>query len=163
MTTTVPDQLTKLNLQTLKLSVPVEYVLHVEISVNKINSMTAEFFNEYKLLFNTISNISSIRCIVVSSNSRLFTAGLDLVSANISSEGNNDPSRVARQHHLHIKHYQDAFTAQELCVQPVIVCCHSAVIGGGIDLITAADIRLCSEDTYFSVKEVDIGLAADLG
>ena len=33
----------------------------------------------------------------------------------------------------------------------------------GVDLVTACDIRLCTEDAYFCVKEVDIGLAADLG
>lgn len=52
---------------------------------------------------------------------------------------------------------QESFTAMERCPQPVIVACHSAVVGGGMDLITAADIRLCSKDAWFCVKEVDIG------
>lgn len=38
-----------------------------------------------------------------------------------------------------------------------------ACIGGGVDLITACDIRCCSEGAFFSVKEVDLALAADLG
>ena len=49
------------------------------------------------------------------------------------------------------------------CPQPVIVVSHSACIGGGIDLMCAADIRMCTQDAYFSIKEVDIGLAADVG
>jgi len=47
--------------------------------------------------------------------------------------------------------------------QPVISAIHGACIGAGIDMITAADIRYCSKDAYFSVKEVDVGLAADVG
>jgi delta(3,5)-delta(2,4)-dienoyl-CoA isomerase len=48
-------------------------------------------------------------------------------------------------------------------VKPVIVGTHSAVIGAGVDLITSADIRYCTKDSYFCVKEVDIGMAADVG
>lgn len=51
----------------------------------------------------------------------------------------------------------------ELCSRPVIAAVHSACIGAGVSLITAADIRYCTEDSYFTVKEIDIGLAADVG
>ena len=62
-----------------------------------------------------------------------------------------------------IQEYQDGFTALEKIPQPVIALIHNACIGGGIDMVTAADIRLCTSDSYFCVKEVDIGLAADVG
>ncbi len=52
--------------------------------------------------------------------------------------------------------------AQEHAVQPVIIAITGACIGGGVDLCTAADIRICSADAWFCVKEVDIGLAADV-
>lgn len=76
---------------------------------------------------------------------------------------------------------QEAFSAMERCPKPVIVCVHSAAIGGAIDLMCCADIRLCSKDAWFrqvglifslamtlmgfliSIKEVDVGLAADVG
>lgn len=51
----------------------------------------------------------------------------------------------------------------EQCTRPVIAAVHSACIGAGVSLITAADIRYCTEDAYFTVKEIDIGLAADVG
>lgn len=54
-------------------------------------------------------------------------------------------------------------TALELCSRPVIAAVHSACIGAGVSLITAADIRYCTEDAYFTVKEIDLGLAADVG
>ena len=58
---------------------------------------------------------------------------------------------------------QAAFTTSEKCVKPVIAAISGGCIGGGVDLITACDIRLCSEDAWFCVKEVDVGLAADVG
>lgn len=58
---------------------------------------------------------------------------------------------------------QSAVTALEECRKPVIVSIHGACIGGGIDIITACDIRYCTDDAVFSVKEVDVGLTADLG
>lgn len=40
---------------------------------------------------------------------------------------------------------------------------HGACIGGGIDIVTACDIRFCTEDAFFLVKEVDLAITADLG
>lgn len=54
-------------------------------------------------------------------------------------------------------------TSLEICSKPVIAAVHSGCIGAGIDMITAADIRYCTEDAWFTVKEVEIGMAADVG
>lgn len=62
-----------------------------------------------------------------------------------------------------IKNSQEAITALELCLKPVIVGIHSACVGAGVDLITAADIRYCTEDAWFQLKEVELGMAADVG
>lgn len=44
------------------------------------------------------------------------------------------------------------------CIKPVIAAVHGGCIGGGVDLITAADIRYCTQDAFFQIKEVDIGI-----
>ena len=49
------------------------------------------------------------------------------------------------------------------CQVPVIAAIQGAAIGGALDLISACDIRYCTENSKFSIKEVDIGLAADIG
>jgi enoyl-CoA hydratase/carnithine racemase len=36
-------------------------------------------------------------------------------------------------------------------------------IGGALDLAAACDIRVCSADAFFTVQEIHIGMAADLG
>lgn len=58
---------------------------------------------------------------------------------------------------------QSTITAVDLCRKPVIAAIHGACIGGVIDLITACDIRVCTSDAFFCVKEVDLGLTEDLG
>merc|ERR1719277_2092022 len=63
----------------------------------------------------------------------------------------------------HITVCQDAITAIERCLKPTIAVIHGACVGAGVDLITACDVRLCSADAFFSVKEVAVGLAADVG
>lgn len=101
----------------------------------------------------------------MNANGKHFSVGLDLTSGG-TGVGEITESEAARKgYHLrrHILELQDSFTAMERCPQPVIVCTHGAVIGGAIDLCCASDIRLCSKDAWFCIKEVDIALAADVG
>jgi enoyl-CoA hydratase len=58
---------------------------------------------------------------------------------------------------------QDTLTSLERCRKPVLAAIHGACIGGGIDLICCADMRYCSSDAFFSIKEIDIGMVADVG
>ena len=58
---------------------------------------------------------------------------------------------------------QDTLTSLERCRKPVLAAIHGGCIGGGIDLITCADMRYCSADAYFTIKEIDIGMTADVG
>eukprot|EP00998_Keelungia_sp_KM082_P007220 NODE_3426_length_896_cov_52.365410_g3404_i0.p1 GENE.NODE_3426_length_896_cov_52.365410_g3404_i0~~NODE_3426_length_896_cov_52.365410_g3404_i0.p1 ORF type:complete len:270 (+),score=71.86 NODE_3426_length_896_cov_52.365410_g3404_i0:113-811(+) len=104
------------------------------------------------------------RVVVLSAAGRLFTAGLDLADADISGGGEKvDPARRAMQLRQLILDWQAAITSIERCRKPVIAAVHGACIGGGIDLISACDVRLCTADAFFSIKEVDVGLAADVG
>merc|ERR1712130_836626 len=62
-----------------------------------------------------------------------------------------------------IRQLQDLITEMEKCRKPVIGAVHNACVGAGVDMITAMDVRLCTKDAWFCVKEVDMGLAADVG
>lgn len=54
----------------------------------------------------------------------------------------------------YIRLYQGSMSSLELCKKPVITAIHSGCLGAGVDLVTAADMRYCSKDAYFQVKEV---------
>ena len=118
--------------------------------------------------FKTISQDQDCRAVIITGNGKHFTAGLDLsdvVQGDLGSamSGDGDVARKFVSLRRTVQAYQSSFTAIEECAKPVIAAVHAACIGGGVDLITAADIRYCTSDAYFQVKEVDIGMAADVG
>jgi enoyl-CoA hydratase/carnithine racemase len=58
---------------------------------------------------------------------------------------------------------QDACSCLERCEKPVVAAVQGACFGAGVDLITAADIRVCAPCARFCVKEIDLAITADLG
>jgi len=75
----------------------------------------------------------------------------------------DDVGRRAFKIRKMVEDIQASISSVEACHKPVVACVHGHCIGGGLDLITACDMRYCSKDAWFTVKEVDIGLAADIG
>ncbi|XP_070826246.1 delta(3,5)-Delta(2,4)-dienoyl-CoA isomerase, mitochondrial-like [Chaetodon trifascialis] len=151
---------------TLAISQPAEFITHVELHrPDKLNTMNKAFWREMVDCFNEISENPDCRVVVVSGAGKIFTAGIDLhdlASSVLQPEG-DDTARLSWNMRKTIMKYQDTFSVIERCPRPVVVAVHGACIGGGLDLITACDIRLCTQDAWFQVKEADIGLAADLG
>jgi enoyl-CoA hydratase len=74
-----------------------------------------------------------------------------------------NPAETERQLITFIEKIQDCITAIERCRKPVLAAIHGGCIGGGVDIVTACDMRYCTEDAYFTVKEVDFGIVADIG
>merc|ERR1740130_1715818 len=127
--------------------------------------MSRQFFAEFQACFEALAKNTDVRCIVVVADGKYFTVGLDLKDA-VSGDPGTESTDVARKtiaQRRHILELQASFSAIEACPQPVIAAVHGACVGGGIDLSCACDIRLCSEQAWFTIKEVDIGLCADLG
>ena len=123
---------------------------------------------ELRKVFETISVDPSVRSIVLSgSGDRAFTTGLDVQAATQSptlfGPQTSDPARRAANIRRDILGFQECLTAVERCEKPVVCVLHGYSLGLAIDLSTCADVRICSDDTKFAVKEVDIGLAADIG
>ncbi|KAF8240466.1 Delta2-dienoyl-CoA-isomerase [Tricholoma matsutake] len=154
----------------LKVSEVSPHVLHVELSRKPINSFSPEYWREYGKLFDTLAEDSSdIRAVVLSSSlPKLFTAGLELSYADdlgdtAASGSDKDSARSSLAMRKVLLEFQHAIGAPGRCPFPVIVALHGPVIGLGVDLISACDIRYAASDASFSIKEVDIGLAPDVG
>lgn len=130
----------------------------------KRNAMGPTFWDELPQVFAALDADREVRCIVLAADGPVWTAGLDLVGIlpRLQSE---QGGRIAQQQHLlrFIQTLQDAISAVERVRQPVIAAIHGKCIGGGVDLITACDLRLCSADAVFSVREVRIAIVADIG
>ncbi|XP_065514211.1 delta(3,5)-Delta(2,4)-dienoyl-CoA isomerase, mitochondrial, partial [Caloenas nicobarica] len=141
-------------------------VLHVELNrPDKRNAMNAAFWREMVSCFGAITQDSTCRAVVISGAGTLFTAGIDLASLGQELLGldGGDVARRGWNLRRKIRDFQESFSAMEKVPKPVIAAVHGACVGAGVDLICACDIRFCSQDAWFQVKEVDIGLAADVG
>jgi len=153
------------------LSTPLPDVAHVEINrPSKLNAFYEEMWLELKTVFDTLSTDSEVRAVILSgAGAKAFTAGLDVEAASQGGVlgkkdgGSKDVARIAAGIKRHVAEFQDCITSVEKCEKPVICVLHGFSFGLGLDISTCADIRICSADTKFSVKEVDIGLAADIG
>ncbi|XP_018432411.1 PREDICTED: delta(3,5)-Delta(2,4)-dienoyl-CoA isomerase, mitochondrial-like [Nanorana parkeri] len=154
------------NYETLKVTTPRDHVFHVELNrPEKRNAMNRAFWREMALCFRALSDDINCRAVVISGAGKMFTSGIDLTDLTgvFLQEEEDDPARIAWNIRKKIKDYQESFSVIEKCTKPVIAAIHNACIGGGVDLITACDIRYCSQDAWYQVKEVDVGLAADVG
>ncbi|XP_067875207.1 delta(3,5)-Delta(2,4)-dienoyl-CoA isomerase, mitochondrial isoform X2 [Heterodontus francisci] len=163
---TMSVEMPSYDFETLRVSQARDSVLHVELNrPEKRNAMNKTLWREMVECFNRIAEDTDHRVVVVSGAGRMFTAGIDLMdmAGDFQQAHADDTARKAWHMRKTILQYQESFNVIEKCPKPVIAVVHSACIGGGVDLITACDIRLCSQDAWFQVKEVDIGMAADVG
>ena len=94
---------------------------------------------------------------------RRFFAGIESNAGDDKSSSSGDVARRSLAFRSQILDMQSVFTAVEECPVPVVAAIHGACIGAGIDLVCCADVRVCSPDAIFSVREVRLGLAADVG
>lgn len=152
-----------MELETLSLSVEAG-VAHVRLTRGEaLNTMTPQFWKDMISVFGRIEEDGSIRAVVLSSTGRHFTAGLDLKSAGSLGGGRGDVARQRAHFLKHVKRLQHAFTVIDECRVPVIAAIQGACIGGGVDLVTACDMRVACEDSYFTIQEINVGIVADVG
>lgn len=106
------------------------------------------------------------RCIVLSGEGKHFCGGIDLGSLAATAgaqEAGSCTGRARYQLREFIQELQAAMSALERCAAPVVAAVHGACVGAGVDLVTAADIRLATADARLCVKEVDLAIVADMG
>jgi enoyl-CoA hydratase len=132
---------------------------------DKLNAMNAAMWNDIRSAFRYIDETPDIRVAILEGEGKAFTAGIDLqmmlgVGAQVRDECDGRTRENLRRVILDL---QDTLTSLERCRKPVLAAVHGACVGGGIDLISCADMRYCSADAWFTIKEIDIGMVADVG
>lgn len=148
-----------------KVSEPSPHVLLVELNRKPVNAFSNEFWTEYgRVLDNITESGYDVRALVVSSAlPKIFTAGIDFASLADTEKFGSEPARRAYHSRQFILAFQNSVQAPTRCPFPVIAAVHGPVFGLGMDIITACDVRYASSCATFSIKEVDVGLAADIG
>lgn len=129
------------------------------------NALGHEFWEELPLVMRELGADAQVRAIVLAARGRDFTVGLDLKAmSGLLTGAAHGPGAAGRLRALDdIVTFQRAITTVADCPKPVIAAVHGYCLGGGLDLITACDIRLAAADAVFSVRETRVGIVADVG
>ncbi|KAG8880370.1 hypothetical protein FRB97_000907 [Tulasnella sp. 331] len=146
-------------------------VILVEFARPPVNAFSEGMWGELRIIFDSISRDGAVRAVVLGSSlPKFWTAGLDLIEAAgpnsaITAPMGGDPSRRSLGLSAHILDFQDAISAIERCRQPVVAAVHGLALGLAVDILCACDIRYAAENSNLCIKvrEVDIGMASDIG
>ncbi|TVO68068.1 crotonase/enoyl-CoA hydratase family protein [Denitromonas ohlonensis] len=129
------------------------------------NALDAELWDAMRRAFQWADDTDAVRVVVLAGEGKHFCAGIDLallagVPARIRHA---DPARAQEKLRRLILDMQDCVSAIARCRKPVIAAIQGACIGGGVDIVTACDMRYASAEARFSVREIDMAMAADVG
>ena len=150
---------------TLEVSVA-DKVAHVALNrPEKSNAMNAAFWEECRRVFTWIDGEPGVRAVVLSGRGRHFSSGIDLelLGGELNANPQQEPGRRALALRRLILRMQEAFNAIERCRVPVLAAIQGACIGGAVDMISSCDMRYSTASAFFSIKEVEVGLTADMG
>ncbi|CAI8320620.1 MAG: enoyl-CoA hydratase [Hyphomonadaceae bacterium] len=140
-------------------------IAHIKLNrPDAMNAMNKAFWNELPEIVKDIDNGAKARVIVISSTGKHFSAGMDLsVFAGDGRGEKTDRYVAAEAFRSNIRQIQSSFNCLEEARMPVLFACQGGVIGGAIDMISAADIRWCTKDAFFCIQETNIAMTADVG
>lgn len=132
----------------------------------KRNAMGPAFWSELPLAMAELGGDDGVRAIVIAARGPHFTTGLDLSSmAGTLGAGGEGRSEASKRRRMleEIERLQASITSVADCPKPVVAAIHGYCLGGGVDLITACDVRVASADAVFSIRETRIAIVADVG
>jgi enoyl-CoA hydratase len=145
-------------------------VAHVRMTrPGRSNSMIPSFWRELPEIVDGLSASGAVRAVVLSAEGKHFCSGMDLSvfagNDTLGHEGGASGHRSRRNEAFRsmAMKLQDTFTALERARMPVLCAIQGACVGGGVDLVSAADLRYATESAFFSIAEINIGMTADVG
>ncbi|MED5621503.1 enoyl-CoA hydratase-related protein [Ideonella sp. BN130291] len=131
---------------------------------DRLNTMAPAFFPALRDAVRDLQDEGQARVLVISSTGKHFSAGmaLDVFGADDAMlDTRSARARLSFQESL--RRLMACFDVLDEARFPVICAVQGGCIGGGLDLACASDIRLCSADAFFTLQEIHLGMAADLG
>ncbi len=140
-------------------------VVHLEMNNGgKANAMGPSFWRELPQICAALNADPSVRCVLLSGRGKHFSSGMDLSAFSGMMELHKaEPGRAAYALRDQIIGLQESLSALENLRVPVIAAIHGACLGAGVDMISACDLRVVSQDVRFCIEEIHIGMAADVG
>jgi enoyl-CoA hydratase len=136
--------------ETLKIEVA-DYVATVRLARAPVNAQNRRFREEMIALFDGLSDRADVRAVVLTGEGKTFSAGADLKERPRLETAGAYPN--------HNRLVRESFNAVMECEKPVIAAVNGAAIGAGCVLALCCDVIIVSENAYFAMAEVDVGLA----
>lgn len=131
----------------------------------KSNAINEAMWREIRQAFEWADCSPEVRVVILSGEGRHFSSGIDLAmlqGIHLRIAG-PDGARSRETLRRIILDLQNCLTSIEQCRKPVLAAIHGACVGGALDLVTCCDMRYVATDAVFSIKEIDIGMVADVG
>lgn len=153
-----------MNFETFDLKIE-DYIAYLTFNrPERANALNQKAWDEMKAIFEQLDEDDNVRVIILSGNGKHFCAGIDLeLLMNVAQFGQKCEGRKREKLRKKVFELQAPINAIEQCRKPVLAAIHGGCIGGGVDIVTACDMRYCTDDAYFCIKEIDMGMVADLG
>lgn len=129
-----------------------DYVATVTMRRPPVNAQTRQFREETMTIFDTLSDRTDVRAVILTGDGKTFSAGADLKERPMLAE---QPGAYPRHNRI----VRESFNAVMECEKPVIAAINGAAIGAGCVLALCCDILLAAEEGYLSMTEVNVGLA----
>ena len=139
-----------------------------EISLNRperSNALNEAMWQELRVAMRWADATPEVRAVVLAGAGKNFCAGIDLAMLGgvAQAVAHADPARSREALRRLILDLQDCLSSIEQCRKPVLAAIQGACIGGALDMVSCCDMRYAAADAVFSVKEVDVGMTADVG
>jgi enoyl-CoA hydratase len=144
----------------------VDHIAEVRLNrPDKSNAMNAAMWQEIRQAFAWADATPEVRVAILSGEGKNFCAGIDLAMlASIQQQiAHADGARSREALRRLILDLQDCLSSIERCRKPVLAAIHGACVGGALDLVTCCDMRYAAPDAIFAIKEIDLGMVADVG
>ncbi len=147
------------------ITTPSAGVAHLQLNrPERLNTLAPAFFPALRDAVLALNAAGQTRALVISSTGKHFSAGMALdvfAGTDLGLTTTTSRGRLAFQDHL--RQLMRCFDVLEEARFPVIAAIQGGCVGGALDLAAACDVRVCSADAFFTVQEIHIGMAADLG
>jgi len=132
---------------------------------DKLNAMHWAMWQSIRAAMQWADRTPEVRAVLLRGEGAHFTSGIDLpMFMGLQQQVADDcEARLREKLRALVLELQDTLTSLERCRKPVLAAVHGYCLGGGIDLIACADMRYASADAQFAIKEIDIGMVADVG
>jgi enoyl-CoA hydratase len=130
------------------------------------NALGSALWHDLPLAAEAVASDDTIRALVIAAKGPHFTVGLDLKEFGVgfmSGTGSGSKATANARTYQSVRAMQQSLTAVAALEIPVIAAVHGYCIGGGVDLISACDIRLSAGNATYSIREAKVAIVADLG